>query len=210
MTGGPVGNGPYVSVSIPGDVDRGVWTSTSIHSLGGVRGGFISGRSYTISFYAKSGYQTGINFYVTSPAMTLTQIQHPVLSGTWVRYVFRGKCTVTTASGEFSIMNQAYNGYTYGSVDIGAVQVEEGDITTGYSETTIGPITAANAASYIANAAIGSAHIGTLTANNLSVTAISNTVNGSTSSGGRIDIVNNIIRVYDDSNVLRVKIGYLL
>jgi predicted phage tail protein len=72
-----------------------------------------------------------------------------------------------------------------------------------------GQITSANASTFIAAAAIGSAQVGTLTATNLTVGALSNTINGTTSTGARVEIAANVIRVYDSSNVLRVKLGNL-
>jgi hypothetical protein len=72
------------------------------------------------------------------------------------------------------------------------------------------PLTSSNITTYIANAAIGSAQIGVLSAANLTVGALSDTVSGGTTSGGRTVIIQNGIRVYDATNALRVKIGYLL
>lgn len=71
-------------------------------------------------------------------------------------------------------------------------------------------IVAGNASTFIENAAIGAAQVGQLTAQNLTVQALSNTVNGSSGSGGRVEIQNNKVLVYDASNMLRVKLGYLL
>ena len=72
------------------------------------------------------------------------------------------------------------------------------------------PITSSNASTYIANAAIGSAQIGTISTSNLSVTTLSNVINGGVGSGERVEITNNAIKVYDASNVVRVKIGNLV
>lgn len=66
------------------------------------------------------------------------------------------------------------------------------------------PITAANISTYIAAAAIGSAQIGSL-----SVGLMSTAINGGASTGARVEMASNVIRVYDSSNVLRVKIGNL-
>ncbi|NCT81906.1 MAG: DUF1983 domain-containing protein [Comamonadaceae bacterium] len=71
-------------------------------------------------------------------------------------------------------------------------------------------LTAANVSTYIAAAAIGYAEVGVLRAQNFTVGAMSDVVSGGTSSGGRIEISNNRIRVFDSSNALRVKLGYLL
>jgi hypothetical protein len=72
-----------------------------------------------------------------------------------------------------------------------------------------GQITSSNASTFIAAAAIGTAQVGVLTAGNLTVAALSNTINGTTSSGQRVEVSANVIRVFDSSNVLRVKLGDL-
>lgn len=76
--------------------------------------------------------------------------------------------------------------------------------------TGITGINAANASTFIANAAIGSAFIGQLTAANLTITALSDTVNGGASSGGRVTLGTNKVQVYDAAGTLRVTLGYLL
>lgn len=71
------------------------------------------------------------------------------------------------------------------------------------------PINAGNAAALISSAAIGLAQINTATITNLqSLSATVGTLR-TAASGGRVEIADNIIRVYDASNVLRVKIGNL-
>lgn len=87
-----------------------------------------------------------------------------------------------------------------------------GDLNATYGATIgsnlNGQITSANASTFIASAAIGSAQIGSV-----SVGTVNNAVNGNTSTGGRVDIDSTSggrIRIYDSSNVLRMKIGYLL
>jgi hypothetical protein len=64
-------------------------------------------------------------------------------------------------------------------------------------------INSTNASTYIANAAIRAAQIGSLslTGNNFNVK--------SATSGARMEMDNNVIKVYDASNVLRVKLGNL-
>jgi hypothetical protein len=85
--------------------------------------------------------------------------------------------------------------------------------STGYldasSVRSLNPITSSNVTTYVGSAAIGTAQVGVLTAANLTVTALSNTVNGSTGSGQRVEIQSNKVLVYDNSNVLRVKLGDL-
>lgn len=73
-----------------------------------------------------------------------------------------------------------------------------------------GQITAGNASTYIANAAIGSAQIGQVLAGNIAVTELSKVVSGGVVTGGRVEVQANKILVYDPTNAIRVKIGYLL
>lgn len=56
-------------------------------------------------------------------------------------------------------------------------------------------------------ALIRSAHIQQLTAANLSVTTLSNVVNGSVSSGARVQIDTNSVSIYSASNALRVRLS---
>ncbi|WP_157603813.1 phage tail fiber protein [Rhizobacter sp. Root1221] len=71
------------------------------------------------------------------------------------------------------------------------------------------PLTASNASSYIANAAIDLAHINRASIGSLSaITATIGTLRTATG-GARTEIYDNVIKVYDSSNVLRVKLGNL-
>jgi hypothetical protein len=87
-----------------------------------------------------------------------------------------------------------------------------------------GQITSGNASTYIASAAIGSAQVGTLVAGNIAtgaitadklnvtslsaVTATIGTLRTATS-GARMEIRDNVIKVYDSAGTLRVQIGDL-
>jgi hypothetical protein len=62
---------------------------------------------------------------------------------------------------------------------------------------------------FIVDASITSAKVGVLTAQNLTVGALSNTVNGGASSGARIEMATNVLKVFDEAGVLRVKLGNL-
>jgi len=66
-------------------------------------------------------------------------------------------------------------------------------------------ITAESASTYIANAAIGAAQIGSLSAG-----VLNTTMGGGLLSGGRITMEANKLQVFDATNALRVKVGYLL
>lgn len=76
------------------------------------------------------------------------------------------------------------------------------------------PLNSGNASTFIANAAIGSAQIGTINAGQVITSSLSvlspliGTLRNA-SSGQRMEIQDNRIRIYDSSNVLRVKIGDL-
>ena len=76
------------------------------------------------------------------------------------------------------------------------------------------PITAGNATTYISAAAIGSAQIGTINANQVSasslsaITATIGTLRTATT-GARMEILDNVIKVYDASGALRVQLGNL-
>lgn len=71
------------------------------------------------------------------------------------------------------------------------------------------PITTGTASTYIASAAINLAQINTASIGSLSaITATIGTLR-TAASGARTEIADNVIRVYDSSNVLRVKIGNL-
>jgi predicted phage tail protein len=75
-------------------------------------------------------------------------------------------------------------------------------------------ITAGNATTYIAAAAIGSAQVGTINANQVSassLSAITATIGTlrTAASGPRMEISDNVIKVYDASGALRVQLGNL-
>jgi hypothetical protein len=65
-------------------------------------------------------------------------------------------------------------------------------------------INGSNISTYIASAAISAAYI-----SSLSVGLLSTAINGGASSGARIEMASNVIKVFDSSNVVRVKLGNL-
>jgi len=67
-----------------------------------------------------------------------------------------------------------------------------------------GQINSGNVGTYIADATILAAKIASL-----SVGLMSTAINGGAASGARVEMASNVVRVYDSSNVLRVKIGNL-
>jgi hypothetical protein len=75
-----------------------------------------------------------------------------------------------------------------------------------------GKITGSNASTYIASAAIGSAQISTVNANQVnaaSLSAITATIGTlrTAATGARTEIKDNLIEVYDSSNILRIRLG---
>lgn len=96
-------------------------------------------------------------------------------------------------------------------LDLGAASGDAFDIDW-IAVGRIGPmkIDSSNVSTFIANGVLGTAQIGQLTAANLTVQAISDTVNGGAASGGRVAITSNRVEVYDTTNALRVRMGYLL
>jgi hypothetical protein len=83
-------------------------------------------------------------------------------------------------------------------------QIIAGNIVVGGAGLAGFGLNAGNVSTYIADAAIGAAQIGSL-----SVGVMSTAMNGGASSGARVEMAGNVIRVFDSSNVLRVKIGNL-
>lgn len=77
-----------------------------------------------------------------------------------------------------------------------------------------GQINSSNVSTFIANATISAAQVGTINANQVSassLSAITATIGTlrTTSSGARVEISDNVIKVFDSSNVKRVQIGDL-
>jgi hypothetical protein len=75
-----------------------------------------------------------------------------------------------------------------------------------------GQITGSNASTYIANAAIGIAQVGTINANQVnaaSLSAITAQIGTlrTAATGARTEIKDNLIEVYDSSNILRIRLG---
>jgi hypothetical protein len=106
----------------------------------------------------------------------------------------------SSVSGSGKPENNATNGATFG-VNIG------GKIVPGTASTYIADGAIQNA--QIGYAAIHLANINTATIGNLSAMTASIGLLRTASSGGRTEIQDNVIRVYDNSNVLRVKLGNL-
>lgn len=73
----------------------------------------------------------------------------------------------------------------------------------------INAINSVNVDTYIQGAAIGLAKINTASITNLAALSATVGLLRTATSGGRVEIADNVIRVYDDSNQLRVKIGNL-
>jgi hypothetical protein len=88
-----------------------------------------------------------------------------------------------------------------------SVAAQLADLTTPFmvvtAPTTVGGVT------YQPGTYIKNAFIGKLTAGQLTVRALSDTMNSGASAGGRIEMVTNAIKVFDEANVKRVQLGDL-
>lgn len=83
------------------------------------------------------------------------------------------------------------------------------DSGASFNGNITGQITPDTASTYIANATIGLAHINTASIGQLSALTATVGLLRSRATGGRVEIENDQQRVYNDSNILKVKIGYL-
>lgn len=189
------------------------------------------GQTYCISYWARgqagavgktmNGFDSNMGFNTT------TILENPAVTGTWQRYVFKGKpnSNATTPNGELFLSWFTTGTLNSGSIiDICCPKVELGDQPSSWTPApqdlvSVGnKITATTASTFIADAAIQNAQIGdaqislakinTATIGSLSaITATIGTLR-TTASGSRVEIRDNVIEVYE-SNVLRVKIGNL-
>lgn len=193
-------------------------TASIVNSF--VQGGWQPGKTYTVAFYARKvngaswgGMQLNWN---QPPASTITS-SNPALSSQWQRYVFRitwgaaiegaGRLYVSVAGASATIVND--------EIYIDDLMVIEGDVVPEWYESSgdsVGltrPITPENASTYIANAAIDLAKIKVASIGSLSaLTATIGTLRTATS-GGRMELKDNVLIVYDESNQVRVKLGNL-
>lgn len=145
--------------------------ATTADGAAGIQGGWISGRAYTLSFWARAisanqrGMQLNWNF---APAST-TWRQNPTLSGTWQRY----EVTIVTGAsiegnGSFFITRQEPNLTRIGDeLWIDDLQWQEGDFATQYTESVFDsvaasrPITSGNVGALVdVNAGLNNSQIG--------------------------------------------------
>jgi hypothetical protein len=110
--------------------------------------------------------------------------------------VLNSSVSLSASGGTVSLNNAGGGSFNLGHLNPGAMAY-------------LNQITSVNVSTYIAAAAIDYSRIGVLQAGNLSVVALSNTINGGVTSTGRVEVTNNRIDVYDDSNVRRVRLGLL-
>jgi hypothetical protein len=90
------------------------------------------------------------------------------------------------------------------TVDYADSLIDAASIKNQGAFATLNQVTAGNASTYIANAAIGSAQIGSI-----NLVGTSNFSVKSGTAGARMEMDSQVIKVYDSSGVLRVKLGNL-
>lgn len=152
---------------ISGFAQRITWTGTNTTTKGvlalggsGVRGGWIAGMSYVVSFYcrADTAKAVGMSLQWNSGPSTTTAIKNPNVSTAWQRYAFRivwGGVVEGAGRVYLSIPNTSA---VTGWLEFDDAQVEEGDFLSGYQgKLAVNTIVAGDAA--IANAAITNALI---------------------------------------------------
>lgn len=131
--GGLAGRLTWVGVNTS---TKGFYASQGVDgsALGGVIGGWKPGVTYTLSWYARSNATIaggmGLGWNV-SPAVA-TGLQNPTVETYWQRWVMRitwGATTEAIGSLFITIVGAAPSGY----IEIDDVQVQEGDLLTGYS-----------------------------------------------------------------------------
>jgi hypothetical protein len=139
---------------------------------------------------------------------TLSPITNKAIGG-WQNWSFVAGANGAAIYGITIYQMSAWAGAPGGSWSVGS------SVTFGpFSFELRSPMTSANITTFMGNATIGTAQIDTVNANQINATSLSaitatiGTLRTATS-GQRVEIQDNRIRVYDSSNVLRVKIGDL-
>ena len=155
---------------ISGFAQRNTWTGTNTSTKGvvasasvggGVRGGWQPGKTYIVSFYAKSNSlkAAGCGIYWNVAPSAQTALKNPNLDVGWQRYAFRitwGGSVEGNGALFLSVVNTAA---VTGWIEFDDVQVEEGDFLSGYQgKLALNTIVAGDGA--IANLAITNALIG--------------------------------------------------
>lgn len=161
-----------VAGRISGWAQRIAWTGTNTTTKGfstdlllggGVRGGWRAAGTYVVSFYAKSNAAkaSGCQLVWTNPPISTTVLKNPNLATTWQRYAFRITISGTVeANGKLALSCVSGAAIT-GSIDFDDVQVEDGDMLSGYfGKLALNTIVAGDGA--LANLAVLNANIGAL------------------------------------------------
>lgn len=128
-----------LSWTIANTTTKGIWASaTGIHGTGGIQGGgWRTGVWYTASWYAKaSGTNVGRTMHLgwNSGPQQSAPLTNPALSTIWQRYAYRFKWdpgALVQPNAELWVTITGTG--TTGTLDIDAIQVEEGQVATAYS-----------------------------------------------------------------------------
>lgn len=183
----------FVTEPIPaGSYVQGVVT---IKIVTNVAGGGKSG--YLVRLYTNAAKTTYVDTKVEIPDATAT--------GVWQRIPF-----IAGASGLAIYSIRIYQMASWGSFTGGNASGGKVIAFGPIAFEIRNPITAVTAGVWMDDAAINLAQINTASITNLSALSATIGTLRTATSGGRVEIQDNKIRVYDTTNALRVSIGYLL
>ncbi len=127
-----------ISWVVNNTTSKGFYTTSglTVGSLAaGVRGGWAQNTWYVVSFWARAsgtnvGQVTDLR-WTTNPTEQVA-VANPALSASWQRYVFQVRWTTVPTDGEL-YPTIAYGSGTNGTLDLDAVQVEEGTAASAYA-----------------------------------------------------------------------------
>lgn len=158
-TGGPIGSGPYQSMTATAARSAGtsLMVTGDFYPNGGMREpGFSNQCDAIISFYARTApgpfvYNGKMGVTPSGGSGTSVDILNPNMTTSWQRYAIQFSAWSGGVNGAFDLLHVSAL-VSGASIEVGGVQVEYGHTLTNYSETLYGP---ANTANLAVNAATG-------------------------------------------------------
>lgn len=204
-------NSPFsVRYTTSASANQGIYRDADFLTEPLVAGTFIQGtfsaRMVTANGGGPSGYL--VRLYTNSAKTTYVDTEVPMpddTTGVWQRFTFTAGANGLSIYAIRIYQMASWTGFTGTSAAAGNVVVF-GPFTFEIRE----PITSTTAPIFIDNAAINLVQINTASITNLSALSATIGTLRTATSGGRTEIMDNKIRVYDTTNALRVSIGNLL
>lgn len=128
-----------VSWAVTNTSTKGILTGSSLTEggiTGGVRGGWVGSKTYVVSWFARSttGITTTMGLQWNIFPTTTVTLLNPALSSSWQRYAFKITTSASPETNGNLFLSIAYSAAVIGSVDFDDVQVQEGDLLTGYGQ----------------------------------------------------------------------------